>query len=287
MIDTTNIRITPRAKLVAERKGISYDTIGGTGQNDTITIIDIRNFLNGTGMACHSTYDSEKPPEIIKMSVAQRTIFKNMTASLQGTAQMTISTETDISALTGLYRKLKERYLVSGIKLSYTAILIKSIAMALENHPEVRAALCGDTEVRVSESIDIGCAVDIPNGLIVPVIRQANLKDLRQICVELKDLSERAKVNKLNSDELGNACMTITNLGMFGITYFTPILNAPESLILGVGGVIKKVIVRDGVLTPGSVINMSLTYDQRVINGAQAARFLEEVSAGAQNFKWF
>ena len=180
----------------------------------------------------------------------------NMTASLQGTAQMTISAETDISALTGLYRELKERYLASGIKLSYTAILIKSIAMALENHPEVRAALCGDTEVRVSESIDIGCAVDIPNGLIVPVIRQANLKDLRQICVELKDLSERAKENKLNGDELGNACMTITNLGMFGITYFTPILNAPESLILGVGGVIKKVIVRDGILTPGSVINM-------------------------------
>ena len=128
--------------------------------------------------------------------------------------------------------------------------------------------------------------MDIPGGLIVPVIRDANMKDLRTICLELSDLTQRAKDNKLTSGQLGGATITITNLGMFGITYFTPVLNVPESAILGVGAIIEKLMVKDGGFYPASVMNFSLTHDHRIVNGAPAARFLKEVTASLQDFKW-
>ena len=112
------------------------------------------------------------------------------------------------------------------------------------------------------------------------------MKDLRTICLELSDLTERAKNNKLTSDQLGGATITITNLGMFGITYFTPVLNVPESAILGVGAIIEKLMVKDGGFYPTSVMNFSLTHDHRIVNGAPAARFLKEVTASLQDFKW-
>lgn len=216
----------------------------------------------------------------------QAAVCKGMMNSLQGSAQATITTEADVTGLVKTYKSIKGKYKNAGVKLSYTAMLIKSVAQALENHPDMRMSMADANHIKTTARISVGCAVDVPGGLIVPVIRDANLKDLRTICLELSDLTERAKAGKLSSDELGNATITISNLGMFGITYFTPVLNAPESAILGVGGIVEKVLVKDGGFYPGSVMNLSLTHDHRVINGAPAARFLQEVVTGLQDFKW-
>ena len=220
------------------------------------------------------------------MTPMQSAVCKGMMNSLQGSAQITIATEADVTNLVKVYKSIKGKYKNAGVKLSYTAMLIKSVAQALENHPAMRMTVADANHIKTTARISIGCAVDIPDGLIVPVIRDANLKDLRTICLELADLTERAKAGKLNSDELGNASITITNLGMFGITYFTPIINAPEGAILGVGAILEKMMVKDGGFYPGSVMNLSLTHDHRVINGAPAARFLQEVITGLQDFKW-
>ena len=165
---------------------------------------------------------------IAKMTPMQSAVCKGMMNSLQGSAQITIATEADVTNLVKVYKSIKGKYKNAGVKLSYTAMLIKSVAQALENHPAMRMTVADANHIKTTARISIGCAVDIPDGLIVPVIRDANLKDLRTICLELVDLTERAKAGKLDHDELGNASITITNLGMFGITYFTPIINPPR-----------------------------------------------------------
>lgn len=223
---------------------------------------------------------------IVKMSTMELTIAKAMQTSLQTTAQATIAAESDITNLVKVYKQLKGKYTSAGVKLSYTAMLIKAVAQALENHEAMRSTMADEGHLKISSSIHIGVAIDVPKGLVVPVIRTANMKDLRSLCLELSDLTKRAKDNRLTAEDMGGATMTITNLGMFGITYFTPVLNLPEPAILGVGAITEKLLVKEGTFYPGSVMNFSLTHDHRIINGAPAARFLQEVTASLKDFKW-
>ena len=331
-----DIKITPRAKKVAEEQGLEYSHIQGTGLLGAITISDLKKHgiprkdiagaasvsaapasasvpasssapASASGLASASvpasgpstasapaaapkavfdTRPCEGEDVIVKMSTMETAIAKAMQNSLQTTAQATIATEAEITELVRVYKQLKGKYTNAGVKLSYTAMLIKAVAMALENHKALRSTMADENHIKISSRIHIGVAVDIPGGLIVPVIRDANMKDLRTICLELSDLTQRAKDNKLTSDQLGGATITITNLGMFGITYFTPVLNVPESAILGVGAIIEKLMVKDGGFYPASVMNFSLTHDHRIVNGAPAARFLKEVTASLQDFKW-
>lgn len=328
---SADIKITPRAKKVAEEQGLEYSHIQGTGLLGAITISDLKKHgiprkdiagaasvsaapasasvpASASGLASASAPASgpstaSAPPAaapkavfdtrpcegedvIVKMSTMETAIAKAMQNSLLTTAQATIATEAEITELVRVYKQLKGKYTNAGVKLSYTAMLIKAVAMALENHKALRSTMADENHIKISSRIHIGVAVDIPGGLIVPVIRDANMKDLRTICLELSDLTQRAKDNKLTSDQLGGATITITNLGMFGITYFTPVLNVPESAILGVGAIIEKLMVKDGGFYPASVMNFSLTHDHRIVNGAPAARFLKEVTASLQDFKW-
>ena len=327
-----DIKITPRAKKVAEEQGLEYSHIQGTGLLGAITISDLKKHgiprkdiagaasvsaapasasvpASASGLASASAPASASGPStasapaaapkavfdtrpcegedvIVKMSTMETAIAKAMQNSLLTTAQATIATEAEITELVRVYKQLKGKYTNAGVKLSYTAMLIKAVAMALENHKALRSTMADENHIKISSRIHIGVAVDIPGGLIVPVIRDANMKDLRTICLELSDLTQRAKDNKLTSDQLGGATITITNLGMFGITYFTPVLNVPESAILGVGAIIEKLMVKDGGFYPASVMNFRLTHDHRIVNGAPAARFLKEVTASLQDFKW-
>ena len=323
---SADIKITPRAKKVAEEQGLEYSHIQGTGLLGAITISDLKKHgiprkdpagaasvsaapasasvpSSASGSSSASGPSSASAPAaapkavfdtrpcegedvIVKMSTMETAIAKAMQNSLLTTAQTTIATEAEITELVRVYKQLKGKYTNAGVKLSYTAMLIKAVAMALENHKALRSTMADENHIKISSRIHIGVAVDIPGGLIVPVIRDANMKDLRTICLELSDLTQRAKDNKLTSDQLGGATITITNLGMFGITYFTPVLNVPESAILGVGAIIEKLMVKDGGFYPASVMNFSLTHDHRIVNGAPAARFLKEVTASLQDFKW-
>lgn len=313
---SADVKITPRAKKIADEKGLSYAHIQGTGLLGMITIDDLKKHGKPIGeraavapaapvaapavvapvaapaapvAAASQVYNAAPCAEgdvITKMNPMQSAVCNGMMNSLHGSAQVTIATEADVSDLVSVYKSIKGKYTAAGVKLSYTAMLIKSVAQALENHPTMRQSVADENHIKSTARISVGCAVDVPDGLIVPVIRDANLKDLRTICLELVDLTGRAKAGKLTSDEMGNASITISNLGMFGITYFTPIINAPEGAILGAGAILEKLLVKNGGFCPGSVMNLSLTHDHRVINGAPAARFLQEVVTGLQDFKW-
>lgn len=281
-------KITPRAKKIAEARGLAYAHITGTGRHGFITIEDLKREGRplSAAPAPAPAYAPAAQGQEIRLSPMQMAVARGMFQSLSGTAQTTIMTEADVQPLTGVYASLKGKYAATGFKLSYTAMLVKAVAQALENHPDVRMRLTDDTHYTVIASIDIGIAVDVPGGLVVPVIRQANLKDLRTICAELADLSSRARTGALVDGEMGNGCLTITNLGMFGITCFTPVLNLPEPCILGVGAITQKPVARDGGVFIDSMMNLSLTHDHRIVNGAPAARFLQEVVANLKDFRY-
>ncbi|MDR0840295.1 MAG: 2-oxo acid dehydrogenase subunit E2 [Christensenellaceae bacterium] len=287
------VKITPRAEKIAKEKGLAWAHIRGTGLHGFITIDDLKR--EGKPLSAAPQPESTPAPAYAPasagetaavMSSMQKAVAKGMYQSLQQTAQTTIMTEANVQPLTEVYKALKPKYAQAGVKLSYTAMLVKAVAQALEDHPAVRTRIVDDTHCAIMPNIDIGVAVDVPGGLLVPVIRAANLKDLRAICLELEDLSKRAQTGRLNEDELGNGVITITNLGMFGITYFTPVLNWPEPCILGCGAIIQKPIVRDGGIFAEAVMNLSLTHDHRSVNGAPGARFLQQVVAGLRDFRW-
>jgi len=312
-VPNEEVKITPKAKKRAEELGLEYAHITGTGIAGAITIADLKKFGRPKAAAVPSTPEPNsvqpvpKPEpvpcrtaslvqpiyagvevgeQVIKMSPMQNAICKSMYTSMSTSAQTTLATEANVQNLVKVYQSIKGKYGAAGIKLSYTAMIIKAVAMALENHPAVRTQMVDEEHIKICEQIDIGVAVDIPAGLIVPVIRKANLKDLRTICVELATLTDKAKTGRLEQTDLGNSVTTITNLGMFGVTYFTPVLNAPESTILGVGAIIRKPVDHNDGIFMEHVMNLSLTHDHRVSNGAPCARYLQEVVEGLQNFRW-
>lgn len=305
-----DVRITPRARKIAEEKGLAYAHIKGTGIGGAITIDDLRRFgkpiaavpavspaTPAVQPAAPAAQPSAAPAPVtapvlgvdslMKLTNMRQSIAKAMQRSLLDSAQTTLMTDANVKNLSALYQSLKGKYTAAGIKLSYTAMLVKAVAMALENHPKLRTQYADDKHAVTKGSIDIGVAVDVPDGLVVPVLRQANLKDLRTICMELADLASRAREGKLTDADFGNGALTITNLGMFGITHFTPVLNAPETAILGVGAIVDTPVVRDGGIHIEPVLSLSLTHDHRLIDGAPAARFLQELVASLQKFSWY
>jgi pyruvate dehydrogenase E2 component (dihydrolipoamide acetyltransferase) len=216
--------------------------------------------------------------ETMKMSQMQLAIARAMDASLKSTAQTTISMDLDAGAMVAAYRAHKDEYSRKGIKLSYTAILVKIVAEALVEHRLLRTIIEGSNLVTRGE-IHIGIAIDVDDGLVVPNIKNSSQKSIAKISAELADLGKRAKDNTLSLDDITGGVFTITNLGMFGIKYFAPILNPGESGILGVGTIQEVAVVQQGGIFMKPVLNLSLTHDHRVVNGAPAARFLQSIQS--------
>ena len=287
--------IAPKALKYAEENDLDYSAVKGTGRLGLITIKDLKEqavkkvhqaAARPSGAASVSPMGPSAQGTDVRMTSMQKTIFKSMMQSMHETAQMTQHTDADMAAAKALYQELKGKYAKAGYKLTYTAMIIKAVAMALEDHEVIRTQVVDERTLRIIDRIDIGVAVDVPGGLVVPVIREANLKDLRTICRDLMDVSERARNKQLTEADFGGAVITISNLGNLGIRYFTPILNRPESAILGTGSIIDTPVVVDGGIFVHPMLGLSLTYDHRVINGAPAARFLTDVKKNLSDFRW-
>ena len=271
-------QITPKGLELAEELGVDYHFIKGTGRLGMISRDDVRDAFNAGILpkAETVTVPSQVSCGTQKMSAMQLSIANSMDASLKSTAQTTISMDVDATVMIRAYRAHKEDYSRKNIKLTYTAILIKIVAAALVEHKLLRTIIEGANLVTRGE-INVGIAIDVPDGLLVPNIKNADQKDLFQIASELEALGNRAKNNSLIQEEMAGGIFTITNLGMFGIKYFAPILKPGESGILGVGTIQEIVQVQDGGIFIKPVLNLSLTHDHRVVNGAPGARFLQTI----------
>jgi pyruvate/2-oxoglutarate dehydrogenase complex dihydrolipoamide acyltransferase (E2) component len=201
-------------------------------------------------------------------------VFKNMHLSLQTQAQLTLETEASALEMIRLRKRLNQAAGPDGPKIGYNAVIIKALAQALKKHPQVNASVDGEV-IKVWREIHVGLAVDLGQGLIVPKVRRAGEKTIPEIQAELDRLITQAKRGQLMPDDLALGTVTVTNLGAWDIDHFTPIVNCPESAILGVGRIVDKPVARDGQVVVEPRLSLSLSFDHRIIDGAPGAAFLK------------
>ncbi|MGD9713386.1 MAG: dihydrolipoamide acetyltransferase family protein [Thermomicrobiales bacterium] len=212
----------------------------------------------------------------IPLSGIRRTIAERMHASLHQMAQLTINTEADATELVKLRHQLVEEWQNDGVRPSYTDLVIKAVAHALRAHPRVNASLDGDV-IRLHDRIHIGMAVALDEGLLVPVLHDADRLPLKRVVRETSALAERARTGTLSYDDIAGGTFSVTSLGMYEVDTFTPIINPPQVAILGVGRVRDSVRLSGQEVVAGRVIALSLTIDHRVLDGAPAAEFLRRI----------
>lgn len=264
------VKISPAARKLAEENDIDYTLVGGTGPEGRITRDDIEKALaEGVG----TSSDDRPTLKVMPYEGMRRAIGENMLASWTSNAKVTHHVSVDMSGILALRKQINEG-LKDKDKISVTALLTKAVARAIEINPAVNVTLDGD-EIKTLQEINIGMAVAVPDGLIVPVLRRANEKKLTQLNEEIKDLAKRGRRNKLNVDEMNGATFTITNLGGYqSVDWFTPIINPPEAAILGVGRTVDKPVAVGGEVVVRPMMGLSLSFDHRILDGAPAAEWL-------------
>ncbi len=271
------VRASPSAKRLAREHGLDLAQVPSTGGSDRITERDVEAYLQAQQMAqkiAPETGGEAAPPataaSTIAMSGMRAAIAQRMHQSLQEMAQLTLHTEADVTELVA-YREQRKP---AGI--TYTDLLLRACALALPRHPRLNARLEGE-QIHLLPEVHLGLAVALDEGLVVPVIRQANRLSLNDLARERARLSERARAGLLKSDEMSGSTFTLTNLGMFDIDAFTPIINPPEAAILGVGRIMEKVVIYNGKIAQRAMLTLSLSFDHRLVDGAPAAAFLQAV----------
>ncbi len=259
------IDATPLARRMAEEEGLDLADIQGTGPDGRITEDDVLQVLDG-GLAA-----SALPPKRIPFAGMRQAIAEAMVGSLQSMAQLTLTSHADVTALAGLRDVLHRRW---QARISYTDLIVKAVALALREHPIHNSTLVGE-EIVLNDEINLGVAVALEQGLIVPVVHQADRRSVLEIHRALRDLAERARTDELLVDEVTGGTFTVTNLGMYRVDAFTPIVNPPEVAILGVGAIDEHLALVGGQVTARSRMALSLTIDHRVVDGAPGAAFLQ------------
>lgn len=282
--ETARLKASPLARRLAKEHGINLSSIAGSGPDGRIVRDDVLQVSASTApeIPTVETPALQQGAEVIAMDGIRGIIAERMTLSVQTNASVTLHTEVDATAFVELRGMLNDKLQAREVSLTYTDLLVKVVANALREHPRLNATLT-DEGIHLLPEVNIGVAVALEDGLVVPVVRDADKERLSEISTQVKDFAERARSNQLTPGELQGGTFTITNLGNFGIDAFTPIINPPESAILGVGRILKKPIVHDDEIVIRSMLTLSLTFDHRVVDGAPAAQFLQTVTGYIQD----
>jgi len=282
--DEERIRISPVARKLAEEHAIDITRVAGTGPNSRIIREDIEKAIADKKAAPAETAGERRVKQTIPLTGMRGTIAERMHHSLAVSAQLTAMGEIDMTEIVSLRNNLTAQEDTLGTRVTYTDVLVFAIARILRDHPKVNAGIV-DNEIKVWEDINIGVATALENGLIVPVVKNADRKSLVEISKEIKLLVEKARENKLGTDEITGGTFTLTNLGALGSgwTFETAIINQPESAILRVGAITDRAVVREGQIVARPILTYSLTYDHRVIDGAVAAKFISSLVSALEN----
>ena len=268
-------KASPLAKKIAQDKGINISEVAGTGPNGRVTKADVASFTPSASASKSSSTAlaalGEENFEDIKMNGMRKAISKNLTSSQFGAPHFYLTMDIDMDKAIAARKSMNE---VAPVKISFNDMVVKAVAASLKKHPMVNSQVIDDT-IKVASHVNVGVAVAIQDGLVVPVIKNTDLLPLSSISTAVKDLAGRAKDKKLSPDEMSGATFTISNLGMFGIEQFTSIINAPASCILAVGGIKQVPVVKDGQIVPGNIMKLTLTCDHRSVDGAIGAAFLQ------------
>ena len=283
--------VSPRAKKLAERAGVDAALATPTGPNGRIIERDVRNRIDNPVIAAAPVAEAapaaaapETEYEDVKFSGIRRAIAKSMMTSLSTIAQLTHNTSFDASAILAYRKQLKaSEGDCAGITLG--DIVLYAVSRTLKNYPDLNANMIDESPIRHFKHVNLGVAVDTPRGLMVPTIFHADEKSLLEISREVKELAAQCREGNISPDKLSGASFTVSNLGNLGVESFTPVINPPQTGILGVCGTIDRVKKgKDGEIAIYPAMGLSLTYDHRAVDGTPAARFQKELCQNLENF---
>jgi len=276
--------IDPRIMNLAQQAGVDLSRIAGSGPKGKITKADVLRAMHPSGAKEGRELTSPDQPllfaagTILPMAGMRKIISDNMMASLHNSAQLTVFVEIDATRLICLQNKMKEKYgRDEQVRISINDIIALAVCRALKDHPVMNSWLT-DEGIVLHPHVNLGMAVALPQGLVVPNVRDAHKKGLVELSADIRRLVEMARQGKLTLDEIQGGTFTITNVSMLGVDGFTPILNPPETGILGVGRRVQKPGIDDGQIAIRSFMTLSLSFDHRVVDGAPAMRFLRTLA---------
>ena len=274
------IKASPYAKKIAEELGVDLGAVVGTGPEGRIVEEDVRKAAAAPAPAKPAAPAPQAPaakaPATAKAGEPlvgmRKVIAERMTYSKHTAPHVTISTEINVDATVAFRGEVNAK--CTDVRVSYTDIITKMVAAALRKFPIINASIIDNAIVK-HEDINVGIAVALDNGLVVPVLRNADKCGLKEINEKCKDMAQKARSNQLGMDMLAGGTFTISNLGSYDVDAFTPVINQPESAILGVGRIVKKPAVVNDEIVIASMMTLSLSFDHRIVDGAQAAQFLK------------
>lgn len=295
---------SPLAKKIAEDAGLDLNSIQGSGPGGRIIRKDVEDAIRGGGATLAkapalalmpSAAPAAKAPasglplagaalvsKVVPLNSMRSTIARRLVESKTTVPHYQVSVDVDMDALMSLRKQLNDQLGDQGVKLSVNDFLVRACALAMHQHPYVNSRwMDKGPAIELVAQVNIGIAISLPEdrggGLVVGTIRNADQIGMRQISAESKALSEKARTKGLTIQEMGDATFTISNLGMFGVSHFTAIINPPNVAILAVGAAIQRPVVRDGQVVPGWVMTMTMSSDHRIVDGAMAAQYLATV----------
>ncbi|MEA2041665.1 MAG: dihydrolipoamide acetyltransferase family protein [Bacteroidota bacterium] len=277
----TKALATPVARAIAKDLGLDINTIKGTGpagrvmKQDILTHSEKRSSIKPSSVVT----DSYEPSiETEALTQIRKTIAKNMLQSKHNAAHMSIFDEVEVSELDRIRKKFKQEFANEDIKLTYLAFIIKATALALKKHKHLNSEMDEEnSQLIFKKYYNIGIAVDTDKGLMVPVVREADKKTIKQIAVEIQLLSNKAREGKLSLDEMKDGTFTITSFGSIGGKFAVPVINFPQAGILGVGRASKQAVVKDDELAIGLLLPLSISVDHRIVDGGETTKFLNTI----------
>ncbi len=292
---TSRLKASPLARKIAKDKGIDISQVKGSAEGGRIVKKDIESFKpaaqaqspKASPAPAAAVPAEESAPTAIPqftgeekytekpVSQMRKVIAKRLSESLFTAPHFYLTMSIDMDSAMQARTKINE---FASVKISFNDIVLKAVAVALKQHPNVNSSWLGD-KIRYNEHVNIGVAVAVEDGLLVPVVRFADGKSLSHISAEVKDFAQRAKSKKLQPSDWEGSTFTISNLGMFGIDEFTAIINPPDACILAVGGIQQVPVVKNGAVVPGNVMKVTLSCDHRVVDGATGSAFLQTLKA--------
>jgi pyruvate dehydrogenase E2 component (dihydrolipoamide acetyltransferase) len=274
------LKASPLAKKIAEDKGIDLSKVQGSGDDGRIVKKDVENYTPSkqanSAVAAYTGVESYTEEPVSQM---RKTIARRLAESKFSAPHFYLKMEVEMSKAIESRKAIND---VSNVKISFNDMVVKAVAIALRSNPKVNSSWLGD-KIRYNNHINIGVAMAVEDGLLVPVVRFADNKSLSQIASEVKVYSQKAKDKKLQPADWEGNTFTISNLGMYGIDDFTAIINPPDACILAVGGIKEMPIVKNGQILAGNIMKLTLSCDHRVVDGATGAAFLQTLKNLLEN----
>jgi pyruvate dehydrogenase E2 component (dihydrolipoamide acetyltransferase) len=283
VVNEGRIFASPLAKKIAKEKGIDLKYVQGTGEHGRITRTDLENYKPASNTSSTARAAAPKNTNFVgqvsfvdtPVSQMRKTIARRLSESLFTAPHFYLTMKINMDATIAARTVVNE---TAPVKISFNDFIVKAVALALKQHPKVNSSWLGDV-IRENHHVNIGIAVAVDEGLLVPVLRYADGLSLDEISVSVKEFAKKAKEKKLQPSDWEGSTFTISNLGMFGIDSFTAIINPPDACILAVGGIAQEPVVKNGQIVPGNVMNVTLSCDHRVVDGATGSAFLQTLKS--------